>query len=171
MEPAGLRAIAVSLFTASPEARVDGNQVRILYGDVDAIRWDLATLPSLDVRVLVLNSSRLNLPVVDVKVSVYVGKMAAEDAPALEAVKRGMNGVTEDLFYEATFEIEHIAAGSLGVLEVPGIRLKGMVVDLIRQKLFPSYVWVEATISEPTGEVHLVDKPVSKLLKMVPSRR
>lgn len=171
LEPRGLRVLAVSFYTASPVEMTDTSQVRIAYGNLDALVWDRTTLPHFSLQVLVLNTSTLRVPVVDVTVTVRVGMTTLDPPLPLDRIAvRGERIIQDDLHFERAFEVRDLDAGGLGVLEVRDLDLRGIVGEAVRQKMFPAYVHVEARLSEPTGEVTVIDAPASALLRLTPAR-
>ena len=169
VEPPGLRAVAVAFFAATPEATANPKEARIRYGDLGTVLWAQGTLPSIDARILVANTSPLKLPRINVQVSIYLGRIAFASIPEPDAIAPGAPGIEETLFFERTYELDEMAAGSLGSVMVSGIQMQAAVDDLVRQKLWPCYLRVNATVSEPTGDVKVVAAQASSLLRIVPA--
>ena len=164
-----LQPVAISYFTAVPLPSEDAEQITIRYGDLTAIEWTAGSMANLDAHILLANTSHLELPTVDVRVSIFEGAAPLSNLPKKEEIRQGHPGIVETLFFERTYQVENLHPGALGRVTVMDIQIRTAIMDLVRQKLWPVYLRVEATISEPTGEITVVRPTISAILKILPA--
>ena len=159
----GLYVVGVGFFSANfseVEETEEGKQVRVRFGELDAIRWKEGSLPTLDAHVLVANLTGLWAADLPVRVTIFFGLTPEASVPPLEEIVPGAKGIAERRFFQRTYHMENLAPTSLGRISVRDIRLQDAIADYTRQKIWPVYLRVEAEL-EAVGKEVDVPRPVA----------
>jgi len=166
----GLHVAGIVFYSATLARGDKPEELVIRHGDLDLVEWRPGTLPTIDAHVLVANTTPLKIGSVSVQVSIYIGEASGVDPPAADKISPGAPRIVEKLFFERTFSLENVSRGALGRVAVRDIQMAEHMKDLGRQKIWPAYVRVEATLKDLPHGVEAIRPNNSAFLKIVPGR-
>jgi hypothetical protein len=168
LKAGGLYVAGVGFFAAVPYLGADGQSMELRYGDLETLSWVPGTLPVVDAHVLLVNASNRTIPRIVVRVSIYLGSASLVGFPEEQAILPGAEGIQESLFFERDYTLNDLERGTMGRIAVTDIDTSHMVQNQFRQKRWPAYVRVEATLTEKPEDLEVPVPTATNFLKIVP---
>jgi hypothetical protein len=156
LEGRGVYLTGVAFFGAVPFAEKD-DTLSVEFGDLEKLSWVPGALPVVDAHVMLVNSTGLQLPEIQVKVSLYLGVGSLSALPEEEDMVPGAEGIQEQLFFERVFKVSKFVHATIRRVSVSDIHLSEVIEDQTRQGRWPGYLRVEALV---VGKPEQVAAPV-----------
>ena len=167
LEGRGVYLAGVAFFSAFPTSE-DENILALHFGDLETLSWVPGALPVVDAHVMAVNSTGLQIPEIQVKVSLYLGVGSLSALPAEDEIFPGAEGLQESLFFQRVFTLKKFRNATIRRVAVTDIHLTEVINDQMRQGRWPGYLRVEAQV---VGKPETVPTPIDMttgFLKIVP---
>ncbi len=167
LEGRGVYLAGVACFSAFPTSE-DEDTLAVHFGDLETLSWVPGALPVVDAHVMAVNSTGLQIPEIQVKVSLYLGVGSFSALPAEDEIFPGAEGLQESLFFQRVFTVKKFRHATIRRVAVTDIHLSEAINDQLRQGRWPSYLRVEAQVVGKPETVPIPLDATTGFLKIVP---